>query len=123
MSETKTVATDLIHVREVRIRSGGVYYVPVLYIALLISPPITIPPHYTSASKTYVHKIIKVPVFYMELLLNDFEAGRSIIPSIGRGGPALEIQFFWAQMAVVGISGPKKASISSAHPFQNGPRN
>jgi hypothetical protein len=88
--ETKTVPTDLIHVREVRIRS--VYYVLVLYMALLIFPHITIPPHYTAASKTRVHKITDVPVFYMELLKP-------------------------------GISGLKKASIFSAHPFQNGPRN
>jgi hypothetical protein len=43
-------------------------------------PPITISPHYTAASETLVHKITNVPVFfYMELILNDFEAGNNNI--------------------------------------------
>jgi hypothetical protein len=39
-----------------------------------------------SCKQTRVHKIINVPVFYMELLLNGFETGKSITRVIGRGG-------------------------------------
>ncbi len=47
----------------------------------------TIPPYYTTASKTHVNKTTDVPVFSIELILNDFEAGKSITWAIGRGGP------------------------------------
>ncbi len=36
---------------------------------------------------THVHEITNVPVFYMALGLNDFDWGKSIARSIGRGGP------------------------------------
>jgi hypothetical protein len=39
-----------------------------------------------ATSKTHVHKITNVPVFYMALGLNDFYAGKSITRAIGRGG-------------------------------------
>ncbi len=37
--------------------------------------------------ETHVHKITNVPVFYMELGLNDFDLGKSITQAIGRGRP------------------------------------
>jgi hypothetical protein len=36
--------------------------------------------------ESHVHKIINVPVFYMVLGLNDFDAGKSITLAIDRGG-------------------------------------
>ncbi len=42
-----------------------------------------------AASKTHVYKITNVPVFlYGTLRLNDFDGGKSITRSIGRGGPS-----------------------------------
>ncbi len=37
--------------------------------------------------ETHLHKITNVPVFYMALGLNGFDAGKSITPAIGMGGP------------------------------------
>ncbi len=58
---------------------------------------------------------VKLPMylFYMELILNDFEGGKSITRAIGRGGP-WKSRLFWH----IAISGHKTVSISSAHPFQ-----
>ncbi len=39
------------------------------------------------SNNTRVHKIIKVPVVYMALILNGFEACNIITRGIGRGGP------------------------------------
>jgi hypothetical protein len=39
------------------------------------------------SKKTHVHKNTNVPVFYMALGLNDFEAGKSITKAIVRVGP------------------------------------
>jgi hypothetical protein len=38
-------------------------------------------------SKTHVHKITSVHVFYMPLELHDFDRGESITRAIGRDGP------------------------------------
>jgi hypothetical protein len=38
-------------------------------------------------TKSYVHKITNVPVFYMALGVNDFDAGKSNTWAIGKGGP------------------------------------
>ena len=40
-----------------------------------------------NSKQTHVHKITNVPDFYIELILNGFEAGKSITRGIGRGGP------------------------------------
>ncbi len=42
----------------------------------------------TENTETHVHKITNVPVFYMALGFNDFDAGKSITRVIGRGGPS-----------------------------------
>jgi hypothetical protein len=55
----------------------------------------------------------------MEFKLNDIEAGKSITRAIGRGGPWIS-RLFKAQMtlaSLVVIAGPKKVSISRAHPL------
>ena len=51
-----------------------------------------------------------VPVFHIELVLNDFEAGKSITRAVGKGW-ALEISTFWAHLwaSLVAISGPQKS--------------
>ncbi len=69
--------------------------------------------HRIQNTENHVHKITNVPVFYMALGLNDFDAGKSIT------------QLFLAQMALaslVAISGPQKVSIFRASP-SNGPCN
>ncbi len=38
--------------------------------------------------------------FYMELVLNDFEAGKSITRGIGRVGPWSEASAIWAQKSI-----------------------
>jgi hypothetical protein len=40
-----------------------------------------------TCSKTHVHKITNVPVFYMTLGLNDFDGDKSNTRAIARGGP------------------------------------
>ncbi len=37
--------------------------------------------------ETHVHKITKIPVFYMALGRNDFDGGKFITRAIGQGGP------------------------------------
>jgi hypothetical protein len=41
---------------------------------------ITCTQQHTTQLPTHVHKITNVPVFYMELKINGFEAGKSIFP-------------------------------------------
>ncbi len=63
--------------------------------------------------ETHVHKIINVPVVYMALELKDFDAGKSITRTIGRGvGP--EISTFLGPNGIA-ILGPK-VSISGPTP-------
>jgi hypothetical protein len=38
-------------------------------------------------TETDLHKITNVPAFYMELILNDLDGGKSNSRAIGRGGP------------------------------------
>jgi hypothetical protein len=56
---------------------GGSEYVMLLYVPLG-------PPH---SSETHEHKITIVPIFYMVLGLNDFDAGKSSTRAIGRSEP------------------------------------
>ncbi len=59
---------------------------------------------------------IKLPmylVFHMAFGLNDSDAGKSTTRAIEMGGPRKSRRF-----SFVVISGPKKVSIFSAHPFQ-----
>ncbi len=42
---------------------------------------ITCTQQHTTQLQTHVRKITNVPVFYMELILNGFEAGKSVFPA------------------------------------------
>jgi hypothetical protein len=92
-------------------------------------PPITIPTHNNtqhSCKQTLLHEITKVTFFNMELIFNNFEAGKSITGALEGVGPG-NLDFFWAQMAfssLVTISGPKEFQfIGPTPPSSNAPHN
>jgi hypothetical protein len=64
-------------------------------------------------SETHVPKITNVPVFYMALRPNDFDADKSITQAIG---------VFWAQMTLAAFARcpfrAKKSFNFREHPFQ-----
>ncbi len=62
-------------------QSGESEYVKLLYV---------LAEHRLQNTESHVYKITNVPVSYMVLGLNDFDAGKSIAHSIGRGGPCNE---------------------------------
>jgi hypothetical protein len=56
-------------------------------------------------TETNVHKITNIPVFYMALALNTFDAGKSITRTIGRG---------W--LYLLPFQGSKMSQFSETHP-------
>ncbi len=71
-----------------------IWYRYTLEMALLISPPITIPPHYTAASKTHIHKITNVPVFLWSLCLMILRRADPLLGLLEGVGPPWKSNFF-----------------------------
>jgi hypothetical protein len=71
-----------------------------------------------------VHKITNVPVFYMELGINDLAAGKSITPAIEGVDPESLVCFGlkWHSLRSLPFQGSKKSQFSGPTP-SNGPCN
>ncbi len=72
-----------------------------------------------SCSKTKVHKITKVPVFYMSIVLNEFDGGKSVTQALEGVDP--ENQDFlrpkWYLLCSLQFQSPKSLDFQ-AHPNQ-----